>query len=782
MAKSDTESDGDPAAGVNAVPTANGIDRTISAGDNPCIVCGSASVAHTVERGDGRHVVFCGSCGMGRLLESPAATDLFYDDDYYGRGGAGGPGYADYAFTAEHTLLWATIIVERFLPRPHGRILDIGCADGFLLRELPDDSARFGIEVNQDAARQAKSAGIDIIGSDILDPDLPERYAGAFDVITAIATFEHVLDIKQAFHNSLAMLADRGALIFEVPLISDVRDNTDWYTSSYEHISYPTVRSLERIFSSFPSYQFTGFEAAIAGFGSTYIGLASKDAEIMKECRRLVSVMNQADTSGLSDGDTRLHVAYSVVHAFLPNPDRILKLPLLLAQHSSLALITRITQLWYGDAVRAAQADWHEQQATNWQGSYQKLLATCASTAVSEPFDDQASRAGATSDSALTDEMSAPGPQDAVRHAALSPPASRATKARIVTLLPFMVKGNLALSIMRALRDRNEDVAVAFCSNESGGYTADRMEDFAAEGRLIDLTSMYPADIQNYLHHEFAARGTRLLVQVGAYSLYPILPYLKERNPSLKLIDTLYNEVGHTLNHFLLENCFDGVIVEGEYMRRFVQQRSLKTDPNVRIVENGVDLEHFRPGSRVAGTGMLHVGYIGRLSPEKNPIGFIELAEELGLQVPGTRFSLYGDGPLTNDVQQRVATSPLGEHLVYRGLASDVRDALHGIDVLVVPSKLDGRPNIIMEASACGVPVIAARVGGIPDLIEDGRNGILASPNEISRMVALLREWSKDPAVLGDLRLTCRAVAETHFDRDGMVDNYLATFNDFIGQ
>lgn len=353
--------------------------------------------------------------------------------------------------------------------------------------------------------------------------------------------------------------------------------------------------------------------------------------------------------------------------------------------------------------------------------------------------------------------------------------------ARIVFLLPFLVQGALPLAILRALRARGADVAVAYCLAESAGYTPDLAADFAAEGLLIDLSSLQTRSHFDHLAHTFVARGTKLVVQIGAFDLYPVLPYLKEQNPTLRLIDVLYNESGHTLNHFLYENCFDGVIVESQHMRKFVERSTTKSTPNIRVVENGIDLGDFAPApvGTHASEG-LHIGYIGRLSPEKNPLGFIDLAEALGAMLPALRFSLHGEGMLADSVRSRVSASPLGDRLAYRGRTANVAGVLATLDVLVVPSILDGRPNVVMEANACGVPVIGAAVGGIPELIEDGRNGILAAPTEFDRIASVLSNWANHPAALDYLRLECRRVAEARFDWHRMIGAYEAAFEAFI--
>jgi FkbM family methyltransferase len=351
----------------------------------------------------------------------------------------------------------------------------------------------------------------------------------------------------------------------------------------------------------------------------------------------------------------------------------------------------------------------------------------------------------------------------------------------IVALLPFLVEGALSLNVLRALRAKGADVAVAYCANGGGGYTPDPMTDFAEENRLIDLSEIPPNLLRDRLCREFETRETRLALQIGALALYPVLPYVKERLPTLRVVDILYNEVGHSLNHFLYEACFDGVIVESQHMARFVRNGTLKPDPNVLVVESGIDLDRFSPGGRRPGEAPLRIGYVGRFTPEKNPLGFIDLFERLAERLPRLTGAIAGEGPMSEEIRTRLAASPAADRLKYLGRVPMVSDVLHAIDVLIVPSTLDGRPNVVMEANACGLPVIGAPVGGIPELIEQGRNGYLAGPSEVDRIAHWLRMWDEHPQLLSAISSTSRSYAEAHFDKHQMVVDYAAAFSQCAG-
>jgi glycosyltransferase involved in cell wall biosynthesis len=339
------------------------------------------------------------------------------------------------------------------------------------------------------------------------------------------------------------------------------------------------------------------------------------------------------------------------------------------------------------------------------------------------------------------------------------------------------VKGALSLSVLRAMRHRGFDVTVAYYMWEAVGYTRDPAEDFEVVGRLLNMMDAPGMIGVRRLEQIIRDREISLLLQIGAPSAYRQIPYLKERLPNLRTLDTLYNPVGHTVNHFLFEGGFDGVIVESVAMRDYVLANSTKPVPKVDVVLSGIALDEFTPSPRQQTTpDPFTIGYVGRMSPEKNPIGFVEIAERLHAEIPTLRFSIFGEGSMQEEVRARAGGGPAAAAIAFEGYAAHARDALRAVDVLVVPSKLDGRPNVVMEANACGVPVIGAPVGGIPELVKDGVNGHLVTPGDHARIAGLIRSWVENPETFAKLRRMSRAKAERDFDRRRMLDEYADVF------
>ena len=319
-----------------------------------CNICGSAQLAQYRTRSDGVNVLRCSNCGMGVVERQPVNLAILYNDVYYVSVNESAHGYADYSYTAEHGVAWAANLIR--LLSPHGRVLDIGCADGHLLKKLQSSHECYGIEVNPKMAALCRSAGIDIIGSDICDPVLSEKYKGSFDVVSAIAVFEHLNDLRAAVKISLDLLRPDGVLLFEVPLISSQHSSDVWFKSSLEHIYYPSEESLKFLFERVFELPLIGSEIVIENYGSTFVGLISKDRRRGEELRALHNRLIHGPIADLKNPDERrFRLLLDCVHAARTTPELLDLFNDLSVTDLNSALFQRLTSLWRRDTERVAQ-------------------------------------------------------------------------------------------------------------------------------------------------------------------------------------------------------------------------------------------------------------------------------------------------------------------------------------------------------------------------------------------------------------------------------------------
>lgn len=166
--------------------------------------------------------------------------------------------------------------------------------------------------------------------------------------------------------------------------------------------------------------------------------------------------------------------------------------------------------------------------------------------------------------------------------------------------------------------------------------------------------------------------------------------------------------------------------------------------------------------------------FVGQLVPVKQVDRLIEAWGMLGecnsIQ-PCDRLVIVGEGPERDRLQERVRAAEAGEGVVFTGVLaqSEVAEWLACADLLCLPSRSEGLPNVIVEALASGVPVVASRVGGIPELVVDGLNGYLVPPGDSGALAHGLkncfdRHWDRDALRASVEHLTWGAIAASNLE------------------
>ncbi len=131
--------------------------------------------------------------------------------------------------------------------------------------------------------------------------------------------------------------------------------------------------------------------------------------------------------------------------------------------------------------------------------------------------------------------------------------------------------------------------------------------------------------------------------------------------------------------------------------------------------------------------GVLRVGMIARMNdPSKNHAGFLRMAAKLVTKYPNVEFLLAGDGPLRAGIETEAASLGLAAKIRFLGDRRDISAVLASVDVSVLTSRTESLSNVILESMAAGVPVVAARVGGNPELVQDGVTGCLVPSGDDS--------------------------------------------------
>jgi O-antigen biosynthesis protein len=262
---------------------------------------------------------------------------------------------------------------------------------------------------------------------------------------------------------------------------------------------------------------------------------------------------------------------------------------------------------------------------------------------------------------------------------------------------------------------------------------------------------------------------------VGSAVVYDMLSSLKQEFPPVKIADLLFNTVGHTESNRKYRRWIDLNFVENTEVMNFLIADGAEP-ARVHLVRSGVNTVRLRPSgyahdqrTRIGATrNDLVVGFSGRWSDEKNPLGFIEIARRVNHDLP-VRFVMTGAGHLAPQIMAAINAgdfAPGRFHLL--GEVEEIASWLAAYDLLVLPSKLDGRPVVVMESCAVGVPVLASRVGALDEMIRDGETGWLHPSDDVEGFVARIEWAATHRDALAAMGQAARAHAVAHFDETVM--------------
>ncbi len=163
-----------------------------------------------------------------------------------------------------------------------------------------------------------------------------------------------------------------------------------------------------------------------------------------------------------------------------------------------------------------------------------------------------------------------------------------------------------------------------------------------------------------------------------------------------------------------------------------------------------------------------------RLNEEKRPLLFVDVCAQVLSRVPHARVLLVGVGPLEAAVRARVNSAGLDSRVALLGRRSDAPELMSIADVLLLVSTFEGTPNVLLEAQLMGTPVVASRVGGVPDCVRDGETGYVVAPDDnagyIERCVALL----ENRPVRREMGARATQYMRQYFSLEAMTDRYLA--------
>jgi glycosyltransferase involved in cell wall biosynthesis len=244
--------------------------------------------------------------------------------------------------------------------------------------------------------------------------------------------------------------------------------------------------------------------------------------------------------------------------------------------------------------------------------------------------------------------------------------------------------------------------------------------------------------------------------------------------------------------HRLLENLgnlfADKVIACSNAAMRFSLETENISSDRIVTIYNGINLKNFSPGAKselllkefgLSAYDMV-IGMVSNFSGGKGHDILLKAICKVKEVFPRIKCLLVGGGRLRVDYEKMSKRLDLGQNLIFAGQRDDIPELLRLMEVFVFSSQIEGLPNAILEAMACGLPVVATDSGGTPEIVENGKNGILVNPHDYLGMAKATIRLLNDRNLRTNMGEAGRDSIEVKFSLDKMLKNYADLYRSLV--
>jgi glycosyltransferase involved in cell wall biosynthesis len=203
---------------------------------------------------------------------------------------------------------------------------------------------------------------------------------------------------------------------------------------------------------------------------------------------------------------------------------------------------------------------------------------------------------------------------------------------------------------------------------------------------------------------------------------------------------------------------------------------------DVSVIYNGIDPRPFDAAAAAdlgLPEGAVAIGFVGRFDTHKGVQDLAAAWPAVAAAVPAAHLVLTGKGPLEEQVRAALADAP---RVTWTGYRTDVPAVMKALDVLVLPSYVEGAPNVVQEAMAAGIAVVATAVSGTPELLRDGIDGLLVPRKDPGALARALIRVAGDAELRGRMARSGHERVRTEFGEEGMIDRYEALLRDLVAR
>jgi glycosyltransferase involved in cell wall biosynthesis len=239
---------------------------------------------------------------------------------------------------------------------------------------------------------------------------------------------------------------------------------------------------------------------------------------------------------------------------------------------------------------------------------------------------------------------------------------------------------------------------------------------------------------------------------------------------------------GRFLDGFYNCLCVDAMVTNSNACRRAILEQEFFAPKWIEVLSNGVDLQRFENATpRPPSTAKRRVGLVAGLRPVKNIEIFVRAAKIVCDADDDVVFQIAGEGPLRPALEALIQDLGLTGKVNLLGAGQDVPSFLAGLDAAVLCSQSESLPNAVLEYMAAGKAIVATAVGGIPELIEHERQGLLVPPDDADALAQAVLRLLRDRTLAAQLGASGRCRVQ-HYGSDAATRRYEQFFQDLARQ
>ncbi len=361
-------------------------------------------------------------------------------------------------------------------------------------------------------------------------------------------------------------------------------------------------------------------------------------------------------------------------------------------------------------------------------------------------------------------------------------PKPKSTRKRVALITPHLGPGgaeSVLLEIAAAL-DRRQYEILLIATQSHDGRWIERWHEHA--DHVYDLASVVsPGRLAGGVYSIVTNWGCDAILVTNSLPGYSAIPPLKKNFPAIRTMD-LVHAVGEEWD---LVSCtaavagdIDTRIVISEAGRSHLRKFGV-ADEKIRLIRNGIDLGRFTPAGLRPSSEVKRILFAGRLDPVKRPLVLVDIARALLALRKNRdfRFVIAGDGPEGAPLRGRLRRFGIEPLFEFLGQVPDLAPLLADVDLLIVPSKNEGIPLVILEALASGRPVVASNVGAISEVV-DPTTGILIErqKGEVAAFAEAVHRLLEQPRLRAEMGINGRRKVEAEYDLSRARRTYKALF------